>query len=152
MRNSETFEWFDTGFARRQILPLVIFLVAFLFLVIVTALTGILAERVLIALFTLVPIVIVIGWLAGYREATKRIPTSLGISHSRIRFLYRGRDPKEIRWDEISGIIVSGSWGMKKIVLKDGSTTLLPVPYRIAFIVKERYNNYTKKASTDVLT
>ncbi|MHA2067011.1 MAG: hypothetical protein ACXABY_21805 [Candidatus Thorarchaeota archaeon] len=135
-------DWYDTGFATRQTVPLVFSIVILLCIVLIAALMGLLNQRVLIVLFTLIPLVIVVGWLAGYREAEKRFPTSVGISNERIKLLYRRRSPKEIPWQDVSGVIVKGRLGTRKVIQKDGQEIPLPVPAKIATTIKERFNRY----------
>ena len=142
MNDSETFEWHDTGFMERQIVPLAVFLVALICMVIVLAMLEVSSERALIVALTVALIAVVVGWLLGFKQAEKKIPTTVGISENRIRFLYRGRDPKDILWNDISGIIIKGKLGVRKAIHKDGGTSFLPVPYNIATRIKDKYDEY----------
>jgi uncharacterized membrane protein len=144
MNDSETFEWHDTRFMERQIIPLAIFMMVLLCTVLLTAMLGIPTERALIVVFTVIPIAIVVGWLVGFKRAEKKIPTTVGISDKRTRFLYRGRGPKDILWNDISGIIIKGRLGVRKAIHKDGGVSFLPVPYNIATRIKERYDEYCR--------
>jgi hypothetical protein len=146
MDDSEVFEWFDTGFGKGLkrlatiifLFLLVIFLVGF-----IAFMAGIFTTLKLIAWIAMFYPAVSVGAFFGYRSALKNTPTKVGISDTKVKFLYRKRDPTEIFWHEIKEIVLPGFWGSRKIIHKDGSVTHLATPDRIVARIKDRFEEYS---------
>jgi hypothetical protein len=123
--SEDDFDWYETRTITRFSTRIKIYWVVILIVMLVSLMTGLLSEIVILLILAIGFIATAIGYYLGVGNIIKRHPLKVGLSSEVIRLQYRDGHHKDIPWDDIDAIVEEGWTNHPGIKRKDGSVTTL---------------------------